>query len=159
MRPFVLPIVCLVLMPACGPKTPADGPSLDAANHANASGGAAGGAGANNTDPETMPLSGTLSNEQIQKAVNDGVKGFDACYTLGADKDGKLEGTVTIQATVGPLGTVNEASVSKTTMKNPKVDACVVDAFKKLKFPQPDGGSTVMISYPMTFGGEVVTKK
>ena len=108
---------------------------------------------------ETIPLSGTLTDEQIQKAVNDGAKAFDACYTLGAGEHGKLEGTVTVQATVGPLGTVNDAKVSKSTMKNPKVDACVVDAFKTLTFPRPEGGSTVMISYPMTFGGEVVYKK
>lgn len=110
------------------------------------------------TNTETTTLVGSLSNAEIQKAINDNIKAFDACYSLGADKQGKLEGTVTIKATVGPLGTVKEATVQKSTMKNPKVDACVADAFKKTKFPQPKGGVAI-ITYPMTFGGEVVIKK
>ncbi|MDI3289694.1 AgmX/PglI C-terminal domain-containing protein [Polyangium sp. 15x6] len=110
-------------------------------------------------DPDTVPLSGTLTNEQIQTAVNENVKAFDGCYSLGVDKEGKLAGTVTIQATVGPLGTVNEASVKNSTVKNPKVEDCVRKAFKTVKFPRPAGGGTVMITYPMTFGGETVIKK
>lgn len=101
---------------------------------------------------------GSLSNAEIQKAINDNLTLFDACYTLGADKQGKLEGTVTLKATVGPLGTVKEATVTKSTMKNRKVDTCVADAFKKVKFPQPKGGA-VIITYPMTFSGEMVVKK
>lgn len=110
------------------------------------------------TNTETTTLVGSLSNDEIQKAINDNIQAFDACYTLGADKQGKLEGTITIKATVGPLGTVKEATVQKSTMKNAKVDKCVADAFKKVKFPQPRGGVAI-ITYPMTFGGEVVRKK
>jgi TonB family protein len=107
-----------------------------------------------------MPISGKLSNEQIQGAVNANIKAFDTCYTLGADKaTGKLEGTVTLKATVGPHGDVNDAEVTKSTTKNAKVDACVLDAFKKIKFPKPEGGGTTIITYPMTFGGEMVTTK
>lgn len=107
---------------------------------------------------EVTTLVGSLSNAEIQKAINDNIQLFDACYTLGADKQGKLEGTVTVKATVGPLGTVKDATLVKSTMKNKKVDTCVIDAFKKVKFPQPKGGA-VIITYPMTFGGEVVVKK
>lgn len=113
------------------------------------------------SDPTLEPgttLVGTLSNAEIQKTVNDNIQAFDACYTLGADKQGKLEGTVTVRLTVGPLGTVKDSTLMKSTIKNSKVNTCVVDAFKKLKFPQPRGGAAI-ITYPMTFGGEVVLKK
>jgi len=110
------------------------------------------------TTPPDTALVGSLSNAEIQKAINDNLALFDACYTLGADKQGKLEGTVTIKATIGPLGTVKEATAAKSTIKNTKVNTCVADAFKKVKFPQPKGGA-VIITYPMTFGGEVVVKK
>ena len=162
MRWFVTPIVFVVLA-GCGATQPAGGSGSTEPSGPDGAGEHASSAGTPSADkpktPETLPLSGTLSNEQIQAAVNENAKAFDACYTLGADKDGKLSGTVTIQATVGPNGTVNEASVKKSTVKNTKVDDCVRDAFKTIKFPQPAGGGTVMISYPMTFGGEVVIKK
>jgi TonB family protein len=107
---------------------------------------------------DTQPLVGTLSNAEIQKGINDNLQAFDACYTLGADKQGKLEGTVTIKATVGPLGKVIDAVVVKSTIKNAKVNDCVAAAFKKVLFPHPKGGVAI-ITYPMTFGGEVVFKK
>ena len=110
------------------------------------------------TKPETMPLIGDMSSAEIEKALNDNIKAFDTCYTLGADKQGKLEGTVTIKATIGPLGNVKEATVVKSTTKNPKVDKCVATAFKKVTFPHPKGGVAI-ITYPMTFGGEMVVKK
>jgi len=135
-------------------NTGSSAPPPSAASSASAA--PANSASTTNTDPTT--LVGSLSNAEIQKAINDNIQLFDACYTLGADKQGKLEGTVTVKATVGPLGTVKEATLVKSTMKNKKVDTCVVDAFKKVKFPQPKGGA-VIITYPMTFGGEVVMKK
>lgn len=122
-----------------------------------ASAGPAPTSSATTTTPDTA-LVGSLSNAEIQQAINDNLKLFDTCYTLGADKQGKLEATITIKATIGPLGTVKEATVSKSTLKNTKVNTCVADAFKKVKFPQPRGGA-VIITYPMTFGGEVVIKK
>ncbi|MDI1435404.1 MULTISPECIES: AgmX/PglI C-terminal domain-containing protein [Polyangium] len=163
MRWFVTPIVCVVLA-GCGATPPAggSGPKEPVGPTATGEQGSSPeGTPAEGTpkDPDTLPLSGTLTDEQIQAAVNENVKAFDSCYTLGADKDGKLAGTVTLQATVGPLGVVNEASVKKSTVGNPKVDDCVRKAFKTIKFPRPAGGGTVMITYPMTFGGEVVIKK
>jgi TonB family protein len=101
---------------------------------------------------------GTLTNDEIQKAVNDNLTAFDACYSLGADKKGKLEGTITMKATVGPLGKVIEVAVVKSTIKNAKVNDCVAAAFKKVAFPHPKGGVAI-VTYPMTFGGEVVVKK
>ncbi len=107
---------------------------------------------------DTQPLVGTLTSAEIQKAVNDNLQAFDACYTLGADKKGKLEGTITVKATVGPLGKVIDVAVVKSTVKNSKVNDCVGAAFKKVVFPQPKGGVAI-VTYPMTFGGEVVIKK
>jgi len=163
MRWFVSPIL-LVVLAGCGATQSTSGTgSSEPGGPAGAGEQTSSTAGAEAADkpkgPDTLPLSGTLTDEQIQGAVNANLKAFDACYTLGADKEGKLAGTVTVQATVGPLGKVNEASVKKSTVKNPKVDDCVRDAFKTIKFPEPAGGGTVMITYPMTFGGDVVLKK
>lgn len=103
-------------------------------------------------------LVGTMSKADVDKVINGQMAAFDKCYTLGADKQGKLEGTITMKVTVGPLGQVKDATVEKSTVKNTKVDKCVKEAFKKMKFPQPKGG-TAIINYPLTFGGEMVQKK
>ncbi|UQA58945.1 AgmX/PglI C-terminal domain-containing protein [Polyangium aurulentum] len=169
-----LPLVCLFVTLGCGPSAPADdastaakpdptpapaatpAPIVVAPPQPTAAPGAGGESGATlNADGS---LAGKLSKEQIDTAVNKSVKLFDACYTLGADKDGKLSGTVTVKATVAPTGDVKEAGVTKSTVKNKKVDACVVDAFKKVKFPPPEGGSPAVITFPMKFDTEIVHK-
>jgi TonB family protein len=67
-------------------------------------------------------------------------------------------GKVTLKVTLGPTGNVNEALVAKSTAKNPKVDQCVVDGFKKIKFPAPKAGATSVFTFPMEFGGAVEVK-
>lgn len=180
---FVLVCLCVTsaLSLGCGPEPTAKQP--DTSTNATSAGGApppssatttsgssgpstSGGSSASSSSsssgstsgPDTQPLVGTLTSEEIQKGVNDNIAAFDACYTLGADKQGKLEGTITVKATVGPLGNVIEVAVVKSTIKNTKVNDCVGAAFKKVVFAQPKGGVAI-VTYPMTFGGEVVVKK
>jgi TonB family protein len=162
-----LPLVCLFVTLGCGPSAPADDARAGKAEAApaqptaapTASAEAGAGAGAGGADPKSDgTMSGTLSKEQIDSAVNKSVKLFDPCFTIGADKDGKMSGTVTVKATVAPNGDVKEAGVSKSTVKNKKVDACVVEAFKKVKFPPPAGGSPAVITFPMKFDTEIVNK-
>ena len=54
--------------------------------------------------------------------------------------------------TVGPNGDVKTVEVLKSDTKNKKVDACVSDAFKKIKFPAPKNGATSVITFPISFG-------
>jgi TonB family protein len=163
-----LPLVCLFVTLGCGPSAPADDasgakadpapPQPSAAPTASAEAGAGAGAAGNDAKKSDGTMSGTLSKEQIDSAVNKSVKLFDPCFSLGVDKDGKMSGTVTVKATVAPNGDVKEAGVSKSTVKNKKVDACVVEAFKKVKFPPPEGGSPAVITFPMKFDTEIVNK-
>jgi TonB family protein len=60
---------------------------------------------------------------------------------------------VTVKATIGQKGDVNAAEVIKSTSKSKPVDACVANAFKKMKFPPPRGGVTSVITFPMEFNG------
>jgi TonB family protein len=113
---------------------------------------------ASTSGPGTVPLVGSLSHVEVETAIGGNMDVFDPCYTLGADKQGKLEGSLTVKAVVGPNGGVKDTSIQKSTMKNSKVDKCVADAFRKIKFPQSKGGVTV-VTYPMKFGGEMVGKK
>jgi TonB family protein len=142
--------VCL-LAAACGSKQQAETtPAASAPPAASAAPTASAAA-------ENKPLLTPLDADAIAEAVSKQAQAFDECYTLGANKEGKLFGTVKVRATVGPKGEVTETSIVSSTMKNHKVDACVAEAFKKVKFPAPEGGSSV-ITFPMQFGGEEVRK-
>lgn len=96
-----------------------------------------------------------LSSEEVFGAVDKSGALFNDCYTIGAGvgKGKSFKGTVKVKATVGPSGTVNAVEVLSSTAKNTKVDACVKEAFKKIKFPSPHGGSTAVITFPLSFDG------
>jgi len=95
---------------------------------------------------------GTLSQEQIGEIVNKSGDLFSECYTLGAGgKNKSYTATVKVKATLGPGGAVNSVDVLQSS-KNPKVDQCVANAFKKIKFPAPKSAATSVITFPITFG-------
>jgi TonB family protein len=101
----------------------------------------------------STPLSGKLTQQEIADILSRNAAYFNDCYTIGAGKGQEFRGTVTVKATLGPSGAVTVAEVIKSTAKNAKVDACVVTAFKKIKFPAPKDGGTSVITFPMEFLG------
>ncbi|EYF00884.1 putative abductin-like protein [Chondromyces apiculatus DSM 436] len=96
---------------------------------------------------------GSLTQEQIRDVVTARPEVWDNCYMIGAGKSRDFVATVTVRATVGPFGTVTVADVVRSTAKNKKVDTCVADAFKQLKFPAPKGAVTSVITFPIQFEG------
>jgi outer membrane biosynthesis protein TonB len=98
-------------------------------------------------------LTGSLSKAEIRAIVTKHAELFDECYSIGAGKSTQFVATVTIKATIGPSGVVNETKVLGSNAKNVKVDQCVADAFKKIKFPMPKDGVTSVITFPMEFQG------
>lgn len=103
---------------------------------------------------ETRPLAGKLTQDDIRRILEQNGDVFGDCYTLGAG--GKLKnfkGVVTVKATIGPKGAVNQVDVTKSTANNTKVDACVRESFKKIKFPPPHDGATTVITFPISFNG------
>jgi TonB family protein len=127
--------------PASAPPPAAEPRSV---GKATASGGGA------STD---APIMTGLTQDQILDGVQKSANLFNGCYTLGAGKSKDFRATVKVKATVGPTGVVNAAEVLSSNAKNPKVDACVLEAFKKVKFPPPKGGGTAVITFPMNFDG------
>lgn len=99
------------------------------------------------------PLATTISQDEIFAQVQKHADVFNRCYTIGAGASKSYRAKVTIKATVGPNGAVNAAEVQSSTAKNPKVDACVAEGFKKLTFTRPKGASTTVFTFPMSFDG------
>lgn len=111
------------------------------------------GATPQNAAVDGQALTGSLSKAEIRNIVTKHAELFDECYSIGAGKSMQFVATVTIKATIGPSGVVNETKVLGSNAKNAKVDQCVADAFKKIKFPVPSNGATSVITFPMEFQG------
>jgi len=103
--------------------------------------------------PADAPISTKITQDEILSLVQKSSDLFNRCYTIGAGASKSFRAKVTIKATVSPVGTVSAAEVVNSTAKNPKVDACVSDAFKKLTFPRPKGSGATVFTFPMNFDG------
>jgi len=108
---------------------------------------------------DQKPLGGALTQNEIKSIVEQHGEYFNDCYTLGAGKSQQFVAKVTLKVTLGPTGNVNQALVTNSTAKNAKVDQCVVEGFKKIKFPAPKSGATSVFTFPMQFNGAVETTK
>ena len=48
-------------------------------------------------------------------------------------------------------GTVKQASVKSTTLKNDKVEKCMIEEVKLFKFPKPNGNGILKVIFPFVF--------
>jgi TonB family protein len=95
-----------------------------------------------------LPRKGVLLKEDIRQVVRAHLEEVKACYNAGLARDPKLTGRVSIQFTISPTGDVSIAAVQESTVKDADVGRCIADAAKAWKFPEPEGGGNVVVTYP-----------
>lgn len=93
-------------------------------------------------------VKGAMDKDIIRRIVRAHINEIRLCFNQGLAKDPTLEGRVTIQFTIGPDGTVPVAVVQDSNLTDPKVAQCMAKAVKRWKFPKPDGGGNVVVTYP-----------
>lgn len=111
---------------------------------------------------------GSLPAEEIQRVVRAEQKKMRACYEQGLRRDAGLAGQVAVRLVINAEGRVQEAtSIAHpldfavtgpadpgesrvTTLPDKAVIGCIVNVYRTLTFPKPDGPVTVV--YPLDFG-------
>ena len=98
-------------------------------------------------DLEVMPF----NNESVKKVVAYNGYKIQACYEeMLAGKEKPVEGKVMTSFVVTPEGLVKNARVlaKGTTLKDPKLHACVVEALGTFVFPKPSDRRDHPLEYP-----------
>lgn len=101
--------------------------------------------------PTPPPSNGGLTPEQVRSVVMGNVHGFQACYERALATDASIQGGVTISFSVAPDGALKGASVSSSSLGNPKVEECMLSEFEKLRFPAAQKQTNA--SFPFVFKG------
>jgi hypothetical protein len=91
-----------------------------------------------------------LTAEQVQRVVMRSVSAFKACFEIEASHNPHLRGGVTPAWRIDADGVVTSASVDSSTIKNPRVEGCVIRQVKSLHFPKSDA-PTVVQGFPLMF--------
>ena len=73
------------------------------------------------------------------------------CYErqLSANKD--LFGKIAVRFTIGSSGQVEAQNIGDSTLKNATVEGCILNKVAQWKFPAPQGGTKVNVTYPFLF--------
>lgn len=91
-----------------------------------------------------------LDRDQIAAVIQRNSGQVRFCYEQGLQQDATLSGRVTVDFTIGGNGLVKMASVGPSTLKSASVQDCIVSRLRSWKFPLPEGGVDVKVSYPFT---------
>ncbi len=97
-------------------------------------------------DEDAVPAASIAA--KIRSSYMGGVK---ACYERGLKQNPDMGGRVEIEFTIGPLGTVQKASIASSDLDNPTVESCIKTAAKAWSFNKPKSGEPVTVQYPFIF--------
>lgn len=99
----------------------------------------------------TPRVNGYLSAEQINRVVRANSAAIRYCYEVEVQRQPNLRGRVEINWRINLQGSVTTARVASSTLRNARVEGCMVRQIRRWRFPQPDGGQ-VVVTYPFIFG-------
>jgi len=101
--------------------------------------------------PGKTVVVGGLSKEVIAKVIRDHQREIKYCYETELNKIPDLAGKVAAMFVIGPDGSVQDANVAETTLNNSTAENCMMTRIKRWKFPEPQGGGIVSVTFPWIF--------
>ncbi len=124
-------------------------PPVDTARDSDAPQGVAG---------ETIPrppaapiILGALAKAEIDAVVKAQLSQIRECYLPALRSDPAIGGLVITKFIISKDGTVTDAHTLRSTLNREDVERCLSERFLELRFPEPDGGGIVLVSYPFIF--------
>ncbi len=99
--------------------------------------------------PTAVDGTGDLSPQEVAKVVNRRIGAIKGCYERALRRNPNLEGKITVRFTIAGSGKVSTARTTLNELSS-EVGNCIVSAFKRFRFPQPDGGA-LTVEYPFLF--------
>jgi hypothetical protein len=95
-------------------------------------------------------VKGPLPPEQIRSVVIENLQVFRDCYDKARRANPKLQGKVTVKLEIDPDGVVRRSADARSDLPDAPMVECVVDAYRTLRFPKPNGG-VVTVYFPLLF--------
>ena len=94
---------------------------------------------------------GSLEKSVIDGVIKANMRAVRRCYQDGLSQDPMLAGAVRVKFVIAKDGTVSSAVTRQTTLGAPGVESCLNRQFMTLVFPPPQGGGSVIVTYPFIF--------
>jgi hypothetical protein len=100
---------------------------------------------------EESEVTGGLDREVIAQYIKTQLGQILYCYERQLSANPDLYGKVAVKFTIAGTGQVESQLIGDTTLKNQPVEGCILNKVSKWKFPEPKGGTKVVVTYPFLF--------
>lgn len=94
---------------------------------------------------------GGLTHAQILKVIKSRKSAIKNCYERQLQRQKGLGGKIVVRWKIVADGGVKGAKVRTTSMRNGRVEDCIVRQISRLRFPKPKGGVTAVVNFPFIF--------
>ena len=105
--------------------------------------------------PEVIPgqstVRGSLDKEIIRRVIRMHANEVKYCYDQELARHPALSGRISVEFVIAANGEVTSSKLQSSTMRDPRVESCVVQAFQRWEFPRSSGGGISIVSYPFNF--------
>jgi hypothetical protein len=96
-------------------------------------------------------INGGLDREVIAQYIKSKLGEILYCYERQLSANPDLYGKVAVKFQINGTGQVDLQRIGDSTLKNATVEGCILQKVARWKFPQPDGGTKVLVTYPFLF--------
>ncbi len=93
-------------------------------------------------------IEGGLDKDLIASVIAKRMGEVRFCYEQGLQSNPSLAGRVAVDFTIKGSGRISTASVANTSLNSKLVEDCILMRLRSWKFPLPEGGLDVKVSYP-----------
>jgi hypothetical protein len=93
-------------------------------------------------------VKGALSKAIIRRVVRRHLNQVRYCYQRELQSKPDLYGRIMVRFMIVGNGQVASSNVQSSTLNNVNVESCITGAVRRWLFPKPQGGGTVIVSYP-----------
>ena len=91
---------------------------------------------------------GTLDKDIIRRIVRAHINEVRYCYNQALARDPNAKGRVSVQFTIAGNGKVASATLQDSTLADSDAAQCIAGAVRRWTFPKPEGGGSVVVTYP-----------
>ena len=90
-------------------------------------------------------------NKEITKTIRRNMASLRWCYEKTLKRDPKRRGKVVVSLAISPTGLVRDVKVTRSTVKDSKLETCIVNRIRNIRFPASKDGKAKKVSFPFVF--------